>query len=82
MSDRAIATEKRFRLRTPWRAVSAMFLLNGLLSGIWASRIPAIAEQHQLSEAPLGMLLLAMAAGQFLPFHLLDVQPIGWAVRI
>ncbi|MFS4579843.1 MFS transporter [Phaeobacter sp. C3_T13_0] len=58
----------RFRLRTPWRAVSAMFALNGALFGIWASRIPAVAEIHELTPGGLGLLLLLMAAGAILSF--------------
>ena len=50
MSDIATA------LRTPWRAVAAMFILNGALFGIWASRIPGVAERHQLSPGALGLL--------------------------
>ncbi|WP_198662785.1 MFS transporter [Cohaesibacter intestini] len=56
--------------RTPRRAVVAMFFLNGSLYGIWASRVPAIAEMHQLSESLLGILLLSMAAGAIVSFPL------------
>lgn len=55
-------------LRTPWTAIAAMFILNGALFGIWASRIPAVAEQFSLSHAQLGFLLLAMAAGAIFSF--------------
>ncbi|AUQ99113.1 MFS transporter [Phaeobacter inhibens] len=58
------------QLRSPWRAVSAMFVLNGALFGIWASRIPAISEIHELSPGGLGLLLLLMAAGAILSFPL------------
>ncbi|WP_405116201.1 MFS transporter [Phaeobacter sp. BS23] len=58
------------QLRSPWRAVSAMFVLNGTLFGIWASRIPAISEIHGLSPGGLGLLLLLMAAGAILSFPL------------
>ena len=57
-------------LRTPRRAVAAMFMLNGGLYGIWASRVPAIAEIHSLSEGILGLLLLSMAAGAIVSFPL------------
>lgn len=57
-------------LRTPRRAVSAMFMLNGAFYGMWASRVPAIAEMHQLSEAVLGILLLCMCAGAIVSFPL------------
>ncbi|AUQ66465.1 MFS transporter [Phaeobacter inhibens] len=58
------------QLRSPWRAVSAMFVLNGALFGIWASRIPAISDIHELSPGGLGLLLLLMAAGAILSFPL------------
>lgn len=45
-----------------------MFALNGALFGIWASRIPAIAEIHHLSHGTLGALLLLMASGAILSF--------------
>lgn len=57
-------------LRTPWRAVSAMFILNGALFGIWASRIPAVAEIHDLSPGRLGALLLLLAGGAIVAFPL------------
>lgn len=59
-----------FDIRTPQRAVAAMFILNGALFGIWASRIPAVADQHDLSPGNLGSLLLLMAAGAIIAFPL------------
>ncbi|MEP4194957.1 MAG: MFS transporter [Aliishimia sp.] len=53
-----------------WLAVAAMFVLNGALFGIWASRIPAVVERHGLNNADLGMLLLLMAAGAIVAFPL------------
>jgi MFS family permease len=55
-------------LRTPRRAVAAMFILNGALLGIWASRIPAIAATHALTPNLLGLLLLCLAAGAIISF--------------
>ena len=43
---------------TPWRAVSAMFVLNGAFLGIWASRIPTIREAQGLDKSKFGLLLL------------------------
>lgn len=60
--------------RTPWRAVAAMFVLNGALFGIWASRIPAVAARHDLSAGGLGLLLLLLAAGAIVAFPVA-----GWA---
>lgn len=47
-----------------------MFVLNGALFGIWAARIPAIAERHALSHATLGLMLLLLAGGAILSFPL------------
>lgn len=60
----------RRNVRTPWRAVAAMFVLNGALFGIWASRIPAVAEWHALSHGALGWLLLLLAGGAIVSFPL------------
>ncbi|WP_371732304.1 MFS transporter [Ruegeria sp. HKCCA6837] len=51
-----------------WRAVSAMFILNGALFGIWASRIPAVRDRLGLSHEELGYGLLFMAAGAVCSF--------------
>ena len=56
--------------RSPWWAVTAMFVYNGALYGMWASRIPAIAKTHALSPSLLGLLLLALAAGAIVSFPL------------
>ncbi|MEP4247498.1 MFS transporter [Tateyamaria sp.] len=56
--------------RTTWTAVSAMFVLNGALYGIWASRIPAIAQLYDLDAGDLGWLLLLLAAGAIAAFPL------------
>ena len=56
--------------RAAWLAVSAMFLLNGALYGMWASRIPAAARLHALDEADLGLLLLLLAGGAIAAFPL------------
>ena len=56
--------------RTTWMAVSAMFMLNGALYGIWASRIPAIALRHDLDAGDLGLLLLLLAGGAIAAFPL------------
>ncbi len=63
-------SRKKFvlKLRTPWRAVMAMFFLNGALFGIWASRIPAIKLRLGLGDGALGLLLLCLAAGAIIAF--------------
>ncbi|WP_299724878.1 MFS transporter [uncultured Tateyamaria sp.] len=56
--------------RATWMAVSAMFILNGALYGIWASRIPAMAVRHDLDAGALGLLLLLLAGGAIAAFPL------------
>ena len=51
-----------------WRAVTAMFILNGALFGIWASRIPAVRDHLGLTHEALGYGLLFMAAGAVCSF--------------
>ncbi|MEX0277086.1 MAG: MFS transporter, partial [Ruegeria sp.] len=46
----------------------AMFILNGALFGIWASRIPAVRDHLGLSHEELGYGLLFMAAGAVCSF--------------
>ena len=56
--------------RAAWSAVSAMFILNGALYGIWAARIPAMAMRHDLDAGELGLLLLLLAGGAIAAFPL------------
>lgn len=53
-----------------WRAVVAAFLLNGLLFGAWAARVPAFKDRFELDPGTLGLLLLALAAGAIVSFPL------------
>ena len=76
-------------LRSPWRAVAAMFVLNGALFGAWASRVPAVAAKHALGPGALGLLLLLMAAGAILSFPLagrgadrLGAYRVTWAMAL
>jgi MFS family permease len=55
-------------------AVTAIFLLNGLLFGSWAARIPAIRERLDLSDGELG---LALA---FLPIGAIVAMPLAGAM--
>ena len=45
-----------------------MFVLNGALLGIWASRIPTIRENQGLDKGQFGILLLVMAIGALMSF--------------
>jgi MFS family permease len=51
-------------------ATSAVFLFNGFGVGSWAVRIPAVREALELSDATLGLVLLAAAVGSLtsMPF--------------
>jgi MFS family permease len=62
-------------LRANRIGVSIFFLLHGLCFASWASRIPTIQAQLQLTEAALGTILFALPVGFFisLPFS-------GWLI--
>lgn len=49
-------------------AVSGLFLINGLLFGAWASRVPAFVARFDLDPGVLGRLLLCLAAGAIVSF--------------
>ena len=51
-----------------WKAVVAAFTFNGLLFGVWASRVPAFKELFDLEPGTLGLLLLALAGGAIVSF--------------
>ena len=51
-------------------SVYAFFLINGLLFGTWASRIPATRDQFSLSATRLGLLLFCVAVGAVLAMGL------------
>jgi MFS family permease len=51
------------RVEVAKRAVSVVFILQGLGFASWASRIPQVQQQLDLSPAQLGLVLLAIAAG-------------------
>lgn len=51
-------------------AVIAMFVLNGTLFGLWASRIPTVSVKLSLDPGALGLLLLLMGGGAIAAFPL------------
>jgi MFS family permease len=59
--------------------ISLFFFFYGFIFATWASRIPNIQQQLQLSETKLGAVLLAMPVGSFitLPFSGLLTSKIG-----
>lgn len=48
--------------RARW-AVAAMFMANGLATGIWATQIPFLLPRHQITESTLGLLILVLGIG-------------------
>ena len=58
------------KIRTPRYAVSIIFAVNGALFGTWASRIPAIANIHELSPALLGFLIFLAGASAVIAFSI------------
>lgn len=58
------------KIKTPWRAVAAMFFLNGALIGAWGSRIPSFVAEFDLTPLALGLLLLCIALGALVGFPL------------
>lgn len=56
--------------RRIWWAVTAPFLLNGTLYGVWASRIPALQDRLDINHGQLGFLLLGLAGGAICGFPL------------
>ena len=61
---------KQRSLRARRISISLFFFLFGFIFATWASRIPNIQQRLNLSEAELGLVLLAMPVGSFitLPF--------------
>ena len=72
--------------RAARRVVSALFLINGFLIGVWASRIPAITVQYDLTPGMLGTLLLVLASGAVIAFpisgYFMDRMGSGFITRI
>jgi len=61
-----------------WRAVVAAFAFNGLLLGVWASRVPAFKDAFDLAPGALGLLLLALAGGAIVSFPLAGMAFERW----
>ena len=57
-------------VRRGFWAVAAMFALNGVYFGTWASRVPAVAVKYGLDPAALGLVLLAIGLGAIASFPL------------
>lgn len=61
-----------------WRAIVAAFAFNGLLFGVWASRVPAFKERFDLEPGLLGLLLLSLAGGAIVSFPLAGILSERW----
>ena len=48
---------------TPARAIALVFFVNGLLSGAWGSRLPALRDELGIGDGELGIALALIAAG-------------------
>lgn len=62
----AAAAVPEHSARRPVRArvaLATIFLVNGAVLASWVPHIPAVKQQHGISDARLGMILLCMAAG-------------------
>lgn len=59
------------------RAVSAIFLINGALFATWGVLIPSLRDRLDLSEAQIGLALLAIGVGSLLTMPLTG----GWTAR-
>ncbi|MGK3962810.1 MFS transporter [Sorangium sp. So ce118] len=51
------------------RAVSVMFVANGIAFASWAARVPAVRERLALRDSVLGLALLGLACGAILAFR-------------
>ncbi|WP_406277760.1 MFS transporter [Embleya sp. NBC_00896] len=67
----------RVRVRDPFRraqlAIAALFCFLGFQYGTWASRIPTIKSRLDLSEAEIGLLLMATGVGAAASYPLLGM---------
>ena len=54
-------------------AVTAIFLLNGLIFGSWAARIPAVRDRVGLSDGELGIVLACAAVGSIVAMPIAGV---------
>lgn len=59
------------------RAVSAIFLVNGMLFATWAVNIPGVRDRLGLSEAQIGLALLAVGLGSLVSMP----HTGGWTAR-
>lgn len=59
--------QKVFRSAGPERlAVSALFLINGLMIGSWAPKLPALMKRLEISESTAGLVVLCLGIGSLL----------------
>jgi MFS family permease len=68
-------------MRAARTAVTVTFLLNGLLYGAWAARIPAVRDRLGLSSGALGFALAFIAAGSLVSMPLAGWASARWGSR-
>src|SRR5687768_13774752 len=61
----AMTSERKRHARL---AISAIFLVNGMVLATWVSRIPTITEKLDLGSGATGTALMAIAAGSMIAF--------------
>jgi MFS family permease len=66
MADVALTIEQTRTRRVYRVAVSVLFFLQGLCFASWASRIPSVQQQLNLSDSLLGVILFALPVGSML----------------
>lgn len=75
----ATMTKQRTAAQAASLAVFAVFFLNGFNFATWASRLPAVRDGLEFSEAQMGLLLLVIAVGSLvaLPLAGMVVERLG-----
>jgi fucose permease len=63
-----IDTRSHATPRAAWRAIAAVFFVNGVTLATWISRIPTLPNRLALSPGQVGMALMALAAGALAAF--------------
>ncbi|ACO44941.1 MFS transporter [Deinococcus deserti] len=77
MTATPLPTPDPARAEQARRAVSAIFLINGILFATWAVNIPGIRDQLNLTEAQIGLGLLAVGLGSLISMPFTG----GWTAR-
>ena len=63
------------------RAISTLFLLNGIMIGVWAAHVPVVQQHAGIDTGVLGFLLLTIAGGAISAMPLAGVLLGRWGTR-